>query len=231
MNARTSIRYSTLFLLLIFTVALASHAYAQMTGGDFAAKMAENTTKLKQYTYTQKTQVYLKGELRKTKLSQVHFDPTTGEKVVVPMDSGDAEQQPDEGRGGRLRARIVEKKRDEMKEYVERLVGLMHQYLPPNPDRIKAAMPHAQITPPADGGAKIALSDYLKPGDTETFSIGSESKRLDQIAIKSSLDDDPVSFIVNFARLPDNTNYPSMTTIKSEAKSLEIRVTTSDYHK
>jgi hypothetical protein len=231
MNARTSIRYSTLFLLLIFTVALASQAYAQMTGGDFAAKMAENTTKLKQYTYTQKTQVYLKGELRKTKLSQVHFDPTTGEKVVVPMDSSDAEQQPDEGRGGRLRARIVEKKRDEMKEYVERLVGLMHQYLPPNPDRIKAAMPHAQITPPADGSAKIALSDYLKPGDTETFSIGSESKRLDQIAIKSSLDDDPVSFIVNFARLPDDTNYPSMTTIKSEAKGLEIRVTTSDYHK
>ncbi len=118
-----------------------------------------------------------------------------------------------------------------MKEYVERLVGLMHQYLPPNPDRIKAAMPRAQITPPAGGSAKITLSDYLKPGDKEIFAIGSESKRVDQIAISSSLDDDPVSFTVDFARLPDNTNYPSMTTIKSEAKGLEIRVTTSDYHK
>jgi len=231
MNARSAIRYSALFLLLTFTVDLASQAYAQMTGADFAARMAENTAKLKQYTYTQKTQVYLKGELRKTKLAQVHFDPATGEKVVVPMGSDDADQQPDQGRGGRLRARIVEKKRDEMKEYVERLVGLMHQYLPPNPDRIKAAMPRAQITPPAGGSAKIALSDYLKPGDTETFSINSESKRLDQIAISSRLDDDPVSFIVNFARLPDDTNYPSLTTIKSEAKGLEIRVTTSDYHK
>lgn len=231
MHTRTSTRYSTFLLLLLFTAVLALQAYAELTGGEFAAKMAENTAKLKQYTYTQKTQVYFKGELRTTKLSQVHFDPATGEKVVVPMGSGDAEQQPDSGRGGRLRARIVEQKRDEMKEYVERLVGLMHQYLPPNPDRIKAAMPRAEITAPAGGSAKIALSDYLKPGDKETFAIGSESKRLDQIAISSSLDEDPVSFTVDFARLPDNTNYPSMTTIKSDAKGLEIRVTTSDYHK
>jgi hypothetical protein len=231
MNARTSSRYF-MFLFLIITAALASQAYAQMGGGEFAATIAENSEKLKQYTYTQKTQVYFKGELRTTKMSQVHFDPTTGEKVVVPMDMGDAAQQPEQGRGGRLRERIVEKKRDEMKEYVERLVGLMHQYLPPNPDRIKAAMPRAQMTPPAGGGdAKIALSDYLKPGDTVTFSMNLQAKKLDQIAINSSLDSDPVSFIVDFARLADDTNYPSMTNIKSEAKGLEIRVTTSDYHK
>jgi hypothetical protein len=231
MNSRTSSRYSML-VFLILTAALASQAYAQMGGGEFAATMAENSKKLKQYTYTQKTQVYFKGELRTTKMSQVHFDPTTGEKVVVPMDMGDAAQQPEQGRGGRLRERIVEKKRDEMKEYVERLVGLMHQYLPPNPDRIKAAVPRAQMTPPAGGGdAKIALSDYLKPGDTVTFSMNPQAKKLDQIAINSSLDSDPVFFIVDFARLADDTNYPSMTNIKSEAKGLEIRVTTFDYHK
>lgn len=231
MNLRTGTRYSKFLLSLIFTAALASQAYSQIDPGKFAARMEENTKKLKEYTYTQKTQVYFKGELKKTKLAQVHFDPATGEKVVVPMDSGDAEQQPDQGRGGRLRARMVEKKRDEMKEYADRLVGLMHQYLPPNPDRIKAAMTRAQVTPPAGGDAKIALSDYLKPGDTVTFSMNPESKRLDQIAINSSLDSDPVSFTVDFARLPDDTNYPSVTNIKSEAKGLEIRVTTSDYHK
>ena len=74
-----SSRYSTL-LFLILTAALASQAYAQMGGGEFAATIAENSKKLKQYTYTQKTQVYFKGELRTTKMSQVHFDPTTGKK-------------------------------------------------------------------------------------------------------------------------------------------------------
>jgi len=113
----------------------------------------------------------------------------------------------------------------------ERLVALMGQYLPPNPDKIKAALPTAQITPPAGGDAKIAFNNYLKQGDTMALSVNSQSKKLDQISIQSSLDNDPVSFLVDFARLPDGTNYPSMTSIKSPSKSLEIKVTTSDYHK
>lgn len=229
MNRRNAIRYSTFLLLAVAGTALT--AYGQMTGGEFAATMAENSAKLKQYTYLQKTEVFLRGELRTTKLAQVHFDPATGEKVVVPMNSGEAEEQPAEGRRGRLRARIVEKKKDEMKEYVERLVGLMHQYLPPNPDKIKAAIPHAQITPPAGGDAKVAMSDYLKPGDMMTFSVNPTSEKLNQIAIQSSLDSDPVAFQVRFSQLPDGTNYPATTSIKSESKGLEIRVTSSDYHK
>jgi hypothetical protein len=219
------------WLVLLASSIFASTAYGQMSGGEFAANMAENSKKLKQYTYTQKTEVFLKGELKNTRMAEVHYDPATGEKVVVPLNTGEAAQQPQEGRGGRLRQRIVEKKKDEMKEYVERLVGLMGQYLPPNPDRIKAAMPSAQITPPAGGDAKILLSNYLKQGDSMTFSVNPTSKKLDKIAIGSSLDSDPVSFSVDFARLPDDTNYPSMTSIKSEVKGLEIRVSTSDYHK
>lgn len=229
-STQSAVRYFTSLMLLILS-ALAVAAYGQLSGGDFAASVAENSKKLKQYTYLQKTEVFLKGELRTTKLATVHFDTVTGEKIVVPMNTPDAQDQPAEGRRGRLRERIVEKKKDEMKEYVERLVGLMHQYLPPNPDKIKAAIPRAQITPPAGGDAKIAISDYLKPGDTLSFSVNPDSKKLDQIAIQSSLDSDPVAFQVGFAHLPDGTNYPSTTSIKSEAKGLEIRVTTSDYHK
>ena len=102
MDPRSSSRYSTFLFFIIFTAVLAPQAYAQIGGGEFAATMAENSKKLKQYTYTQKTQVYFKGELRTTKMSQVHFDPTTGEKVVVPMDMGDAAQQPEQGRGGQV---------------------------------------------------------------------------------------------------------------------------------
>jgi len=211
---------------------LATSAVAQMGvggNGEFAANVAENSKKLKQYTYQQKTEVLLKGEVRSTKVAQVHYDTATGEKVVVPVSSTPAAEA--EQGGGRLRQRIVEKKKDEMKEYVERLVGLMGQYLPPNADRIKAAMPHAQITPPAGGDAKIALNDYLKPGDVMTFLVNPTSKALNRIVIQSTLDSDPVSFSVDFAKLPDGTNYPSLTSIQSQPKQLEIRVTTSDYHK
>lgn len=199
-------------------------------GGQFAENMAENSKKLKQYTYLQKTEVFLKGEARSTKVDQVHYD-SSGEKVVVPVSSTPSAEGQQGGGGGRLRQRIVEKKKDEMKEYVERLVGLMGQYLPPNGDRMKAAMPRAQITPPSGGEAKIVLPDYLKQGDSMTLSIEPATKALSKILINSSLDEDPVKFTVDFAKLPDGTNYPSMTSIQSPSKDLEIRVTTSDYHK
>jgi hypothetical protein len=219
-----------LLSLLPMVVGFGVSAYSQMAGGELAANMAENSKKLKQYTYLQKTHVYIKGDLKNTKVAQVHYEQATGEKISVPLDSETSDQSGG-GRRGAFRARIVEKKKEEMKDYVESLVALMGQYLPPNGEKIKAAMPRAQVTPPSEGVAKIAFPDYVKPGDLVTFSINTETKKLDRIAIKSRLEDDPVSFQVDFARLADGTNYPSMTRIISDPKQLELRITTSDYHK
>jgi len=231
MNSRATVgRFAVHWILL--TALLATPVFAQFAGGEFAANMAENSKKLKQYTYLQKTEVYLRGELRTSKRAEVHFDSVSGEKIVVPLNSEDAAEAAPAGPRGRIRSRIVERKKDEMKDYVDRLVGLMGQYLPPNPDRVKAAMAQAQITPPAEGqDARVELSHYLKPGDRVTLSVNAATKKLNQIAIQSDLDGDPVSFLVSFARLPDITNYPATTSIKAEAKALEIRVSTSDYRK
>lgn len=227
MSLKTSHNRLSVILLLVMLSFTRVLANAQGAGGEIAAGVAANHEKLRQYTYTQKTEVFLKGELKTTKMAQVHFDPATGQKVSVPQ--GPDAQPESQARG--LKGRIIEKKKDEIKEYVERLVGLMGQYLPPNPDKVKAALPGAQVTPPAGGEAMVAFSNYLKQGDKMTLSANAGTKKLDHIAISSSLDNDPVAFDVSFARLPDGTNYPSLTSIKAEAKQLEIRVTTSDYHK
>jgi hypothetical protein len=222
------------FCLFLPIVLVACSATAQMGGGGaLTASVAENSRKLKQYTYKQTTQLYLGGELRKTQLAQVHYD-SSGQRVVVPQDPPDEQQSQQPGRrrlGGRIIAKKIEEKKDEMKEYVERLVGLMGQYLPPNPDRLKAAAPKAQVSMSESGDAKIAMKDYLKPGDLMTLAVDPSNKQLNQIVINSWLDEDPASFVVNFARLKDGTNYPSLTTVQSTAKQLELRVTTSDYHK
>jgi hypothetical protein len=221
----------------VFAMLLAPSLYAQMGmgGGDFAEKQAENTKKLKQYSYLQTTKIYFKGDLKGTKLARVHYD-TSGQKVTAPMDTPGAETQQAQsgGRHGRL-AEIKEKKiaekKDELKEYTERVIGLMGQYLPPNSDRMKAALPHAQITPNVGGKAQIAMSDYLKTGDKMTMSIDPASQSLSEILIDSSLDSDPVTFQVNFSKLADGTNYPSLTTINAPAKQMRIEVASSDYQK
>jgi hypothetical protein len=236
MIARTKMRF-ILWLALapaaLLTVSL--HAQMGMGGnGEMAEKVAENSKKLKQYTHLQKTEVFFKEELRKTSLARVHYDSVTGEKFSEPLDAPAPEADAQGGRRrvlGQIKERKIEEKKDEMKEYIERLTGLMSQYLPPNADRLKAAMPHAQVTPPSDGVAKIVLADYLKAGDKMTLFADPSTKTLSKILVNSSLDSDPVSFQVDFSRLPDGTNYPASTSIDSPAKELRIQVTTSDYHK
>lgn len=232
MRNKSTLRTSVFCFVVVMAV-LGVKAFAQMNG-EFTAKMAENSQKLKQYTYMQKTEVYMNGVLKKTQLSQVRYDATTGQKIVVPMGTPEA-SQPQAG-SGRLGGRFVQKKmaekQGEMKEYTQRLTGLMSDYLPPNPDRIKAAMPNAQMARSPEGnGIQISLKNYLKPGDTMALSISPLSKQLSQIRINSTLDTDPVTFAVNFSQLPDGTNYPALTTLQSPAKNLEIRVSTSDYRK
>ena len=63
------------------------------------------------------------------------------------------------------------------------------------------------------------------------MSIDPASKSLTEIMIDSSLDSDPVSFQVNFNKLPDGTNYPALTTINAPAKQLRLEVSSSDFQK
>ena len=235
MSARTRTNLTPVLALCLFaTLIPALHAQMGGMGGDFAEKTAENSKKLKQYSYLQTTKIYFKGEMKGTKLARVHYDDS-GEKDTVPLDTPAPQeaQQANEhqGRLGAFKQKKIAEKKDELKDYTERVIGLMGQYLPPNADRMKAALPKAQITPNDNGKAKIAMSDYLKPGDKMTMSLDPASKSLTAIDIASSLDTDPVSFQVNFNKLPDGTNYPSLTTINAPAKDLKIEVSSSDYQK
>ena len=221
-----SLQRTAILIIAVAVIGLTQQLRAQENAASaIASRMAENSEKLRTYTFKQTAQVYFKGELKKTMVSQVHFD-SEGKRVAVPLQVTPAEDT--EQRRGRIGRRIVEQKKEEMKNYIERLTGLMGQYLPPTSDRIKAAVPRAQFTQ-GTGTAEATLPDYLKAGDSMTISLDTAAKRITQLRVKSSLDSDPVSIVVNFSRLPDGTNYPAATTVKSEAKEIELRISTSDY--
>ena len=60
-----------------------------------------------------------------------------------------------------------------------------------------------------------------------------EAKAIASYNVDSYLDDpkDAVKLAVNFARLPDGTNYAQQSVLDPTAKQLEARVTNSDYKK
>lgn len=224
MSLRRGVCFSSMVLVVGLTLG-AANVHGQMMGQRLAKRVAANKAKLEQYSYLQKTELFYNGELRNTRTAKVHFDPVTGNKVVVPIATGVPVAQP-----GGLRGRIIVRRRTEIKAYVERLAALMRRYLPPDPAKIKAAMPNAQIIL---GGAepRLVLSNYVKAGDKVTFILNRASRTLDQISVLSSLDNNPVSFMVQFAHLADGTDYPATTTMKSDSERIQVRVTTSNYNK
>jgi hypothetical protein len=222
-----SFKRSATLVAALAAISLTPQLQAQKaTGLAIESTMAENSEKLKHYTFKQKAEVYLKGELKRTTVSQVHFE-SSGQRVVVPLETSpaaDAQQA-----RGPIKRRIAEQKKDEIKDYVERLTGLMGQYLPPTADKIQAAIPAAQFSQPNPGVAEATFPDYLKSGDSLTISLSSAERRIAQVRVKSSLDSDPVSIVVTFSQLPDGTNYPATTSLNSPAKEIELRISTYDY--
>lgn len=193
-----------------------------------------NRTKLQQYQWTETTTILLKGEVKKTEQSLCRYGPD-GKVQKTPVGGATPPQQEQQQRGGRLKAKIVEKKVDEMKDYGARLKSLIGEYVPPNRDKIQDTFQagNASMTP-AGGVSSLALSNYYKPGDKMIFAFDTAAKKIRNITVDSYLDDpktDIVTLSVNFASLPDGTNYAANTDLKAEGKNMEIKTTNSGYQK
>jgi hypothetical protein len=66
-----------------------------------------------------------------------------------------------------------------------------------------------------------------------TFAFNSATKKISNINVNTYLDEpkDVVTLAVNFASLPDGTNYAANTDLKAEGKSMEIKTANSGYQK
>ena len=219
----------SLLLAMFSPVLVASSAQQQsIPSDDLVANLAENAQRLTQYTHKRKTEVYWKNKLRNTQFADVDVDTVTGKETAVPLGSNNnGRSQPT----GFLMAHITKKISDNIKQDISRMVELRSQYIPPVPDKIRTALPLAQVNAPSGGDTQIKFVDYVQHGDSMTLWVNPDSKIVDRIVIDSSLDGKPVSFTNDFATLPSGVSYPSTATMKWEAKELELHISNFDYHR
>src|SRR5690242_5041836 len=197
--------------------------------------MAKNQTELKQYAWTETTQISLKGEVKKQEQKQCQYGPD-GKVQKTPLQGANQPQQEQGGgrrRGGAMKKAVVEKKVGEMKDYMERVTALVHEYVPPNPQKIQAAQAAGNIAiTPAQPIVTLNIKNYLKPGDSVTLGFDTTAKKMSSYNVDSYLDDpkdDVVKLAVKFAQLPDGTSYPQQTVLDATGKKIEVKVTNSDY--
>lgn len=205
--------------------------------------LAKNQAALKQYTWTETTQISMKGEVKKTEEKQCQYGPD-GKVRKTPIGDAAQEQQPSqqqEGgrgrRGGLVKKEVVKKKVDELKDYMEQVGTLVKEYVPPDPQKIQAAQTAGGVSlqPPSGGsGPAIAIKNYAKPDDSLNLGFDGTTKKISSYKVQSYLDnpkDNPVTLAVTFSTLSDGTNYAQQTLLDAPGKKIQVKTTNSNYKK
>lgn len=191
---------------------------------------AKNKQAMAQYTWVEQINISLKGEQKR----QEHFQVRLGPDGKPQKTSLDPPAEPTES-GGRLKKHIVEKKKEEYKEYAEQMKALAQQYVPPDREMIQQAYAQGNITLGSVAGApgelQLVIHNYLKPQDSMTLVIDKTQKELLRLQIASYMDDpkDAMNLTVQFSRMPEGPNHVSSMVIDGVSKQLNIATQNSNY--
>ena len=200
--------------------------------------MQQGLAKLRQYEWVETTVISMKGEEKSRKQNRCYYG-ADGKVQKVALDQAAPAEQKQGGRagrrgGGKMKEQIVENKKDEMKDYMERAAALIHAYVPPDPAKIQAAKDAGRITtnPPAGGKVRLVISDYQQPGDSVTVDLDAAANRLAGLGVNTYLDkpDEAVTLAVQMSALPDGAIYAAQTTLDVKAKNITV-VTQNSGHR
>lgn len=190
---------------------------------------ARNQQALRSYSWLEKTELSLKGEVKNTKVDMCKYGPD-GKVQKTPV----VEPPPPEKKRG-LRGKIVAKKTGEMKEELEAAVALVQQYVPPSPDLMQVVMNAgtASISQAGPGAASLKFPGYVKKGDALTLTFDSNVKSLRQIEVNTWLDEpeNAVTLKVTMQSIPDGISYPGSIVFSLAKRKLDVKITKSNYQK
>jgi len=190
---------------------------------------AENKQKLLQYQWTETTQLSLKGDLKPPTKNSCRYGPDG--QVQKTAIGAPPQQQPS---GGRVKQKVVEKKKAEMKDYMDDVKAVIGMYVPPDPGRMQAAFQAGNVAlNPTAGVVNLVFSNYAQPNDKMTLTYDQASKKITALNIETYMgqEKDKVTMEVRMGTLPDGTNYTQQTVLNATAKQLIVTTTNSDYQK
>src|SRR5271154_1534273 len=158
-------------LVIIGAIALVAGGAAIAQNGEVQQKLAaakqaaaENKQRLRQYQWTETTQLTLKGDPKPASQKLCRYGPD-GQVQKTPI--GPPPEQPS---GGRLKQRVIEKKKAEMVDYMDDVKSLLSIYVPPDPERMQQAFSAGKMSlNPAGGMVNLIFTDYAQTGDRMTL--------------------------------------------------------------
>ena len=220
---------------LVVMLSLAAVSFAQAGGAELKQKFAAlkqsaaaNQQKLHKYQWTEIQQVTYKGDQKPQQQFMCQYGPD-GKVQKFPMGP---QQQPS---GGKFKQRMIEKKKDEMEQYMGQVKSLLAAYVPPNPAKMQQAAQAGKISLSRNAGAGLVnftFKDYVQPGDQMVVAFDPTAKKIANLNINTYMgqEKDAVTLLVDFSSLPDGTNYAEKTTLDVKAKQIVVTTINTNYH-
>jgi hypothetical protein len=200
----------------------------------FKQALAESQKRLRQYEWVETTIISLKGEEKARKQQRCYYgaDGKVQKTPIGEQPQQQAEQKGGRG-GGRMKQRIVEKKKDEMQDYMERASALVHKYVPPSPVQVQSAKDAGRmaVRPQAQGQVSLEFTDYLLAGDRLGVDLDAAANRLLGLSVATYLDkpEDKVTLNVRMGVLADGTGYAEQTTLEATAQNIRVVIQNSGH--
>lgn len=193
------------------------------------AEIARNAAALRQYTWTEQTEVLVGGSVKSTDAFTCRYGED-GALLKRPLGEG---KQMEAARAVSNRPTVRGKA--DLQDYIERAFTRIYNYVPPKPAQIDYLLQngHASLGQSADGKSEIRFTHFYLAGDTVVFTYNPQSKALLRGTISSYLGGpkDPVTLEAAFEPLPDGVNHLGSATLNAKAKKVVVRVRNLDYRK
>lgn len=198
----------------------------------------ESAAALREFEWIETTILQFKGE-EKSRTQKRCYYGADGKVQKLPIE-GAAEQAAESGgrrgqRGGRIAQRVVENKKDEITEYMEKAAATVHAYLPPDPAAIQAAKDAGSVTmtPLAEGRARVAFADFVKPSDALSVDLDLANNRILAVAVTTYVEepDEHVGLTVTFGTLTGGITYQQEVVLDAPAKNVKVTIQNSGHRK
>lgn len=239
MNNTARHGFTALLLILAGAISISSanaqNPEMQQRLEEIKKSIAANKQALAQYTWVEQVTISLKGEQKKQEHFQVRLGPD-GKPQKTSLDPPPADTSSDQGgRRGRLKEHVVEKKKEEYKDYADQMKALAQQYVPPSKELLEQAYKQGNIAlSPAAGGPgqlQLVIHNYLKPNDSLTLVFDKTQKAILSVQVASYMSDpkDAMNLTVKFSGLPNGPNHVSSMVIDGVSKQLNVAIQNSNY--
>jgi hypothetical protein len=209
---------------LVTLVALPAAAQMDMT--EIVKKVSkarqENAQKTRDYSWTQRTEVKVKGEVKNLKSEIVRYT-VDGELQKTPIDETSAKAP----KG--VRGKVAKKKIGEMKDWMADLSELLKAYSLPTEGNLLDFLNEASVTPDGEG-RRLDASDVVQPGDRMSVWIGADHK-MTKTEVSTQHDGADVKLETDHGTTPDGLDYVARTVIVVPDKGVEMTVENFSYQK